>query len=141
MKKIIFILCLSLFLGGCAASSNLKYIPETNSKEIGAPDFQYKTNLDCVVKISTNPNEVDSAVSFVDLDTTAPKVLYQADRQIPVDKIYDNNGRLILQTVAGGNANVETFLINKETGVFAKTSMGDFWGIYVVAAKGVCVGK
>ncbi len=139
MKKIIFVLFLSLFLGGCTNSGGLKYIPETNGNEIGAPDFQYKPKLDCTVKISTNNNELGSAISFADLDTVTPKVLYQVDRPISVDKIYDNNGRIILQTIAGGNANVETFIINKETGVFAKSSMGDFWGIYVVAVKGTCV--
>ncbi|MEI7452330.1 MAG: hypothetical protein WCK37_03980 [Candidatus Falkowbacteria bacterium] len=141
MKKIIFVLFLSLFLGACTAPSNLRYIPTANVQETGAPDFQYKTSLECTVGISTNSNEIGSAISFTGLDTLSPKVLYQADRPIDLEKVYDNNGRIILQTIAGGNPNIDTFLINKETGVFAKSSMGDFWGIYVVATKGTCVGK
>jgi hypothetical protein len=141
MKKIIFIFALTLFLSGCTFGSGLRFIPKTDSKEVGQPDFQYKPSLDCEIKISSNAEEVAKKITFSDLDTVTPKIYYQADRPIAADKIYENNGRLVLQTVAGGNVSVETILINKETGVFSKSSMGDFWGIYAMIAKGWCVAK
>jgi PBP1b-binding outer membrane lipoprotein LpoB len=141
MKKIIPLLFLTLFLGACSMPSSLKYIPTANVQEVGAPDFQYKPSMVCSVAISTNQAEIGTPISFTGLDTQNPKVLYQANTPIDLEKVYDNNGRIILQTVAGGNPNVDTFLINKETGVFSKSSMGDFWGIYIVADKGTCLGQ
>lgn len=141
MKKIILILVLALGLSACAQSSGLQLIPPANNKEIGIPDFQFQPTLSCQIKISDNKDEIGKNLSFTSLDTPNPQVTYEGSAAVILDKVYDNNGRIIVQAVAGGNASVDTYLINKETGVFGKTSTGDFWGIYAMAAKGYCVGK
>ena len=138
MKKILFLILPCLLLAACTSQSTLRFIPNAGQKEVGDANFEMRSNLNCEILIDTNPQEVNKKLSFADLDTINPKLYYQENRPLALDKLYEENGRVVLQIVSSGNASVDTFLIDKETGIFSRTNLGDFWGPYAMAAKGIC---
>lgn len=144
MKKTIYILIVmalfSIVLTGCYKKTELNPNPDEILKgEIeGNPNFIMSDNLSCTILASSDAKQIDRIISLINLNTNEPKVLFEEGGTSPFKKVYETDDRLVIQLIATGTGGVDTIFVNKENGVFARSSVGSILGTYAIAQKGNC---
>lgn len=102
------------------------------------PLFAMSANLSCRILDSSKKDEIGRQISFINLNSDEPKILFGEGGTSPMKKIYETDDTLTIQLVASGSGSVDTFVIDKKTGLFSRVSVGSFIGIYATASKGNC---
>ncbi len=100
------------------------------------PGFQISNNLMGTILQSSDRKEIGQKISFIDLNTNDPKVLYESGVTSPMQKMFESEYTLTLQLVASGSGSVDTFIIDKKSGKFARATAGSLAGVYASAALG-----
>ena len=139
MKKTIFI---TIIVAVVAFASGY-FFPRSNKlseNNIEAePSFYMTSNLSCNIIKSSSKDEIGRKISFINLDSEEPKVLFgDSSGASPMKKIYETSDTLVIQLVASGSGSVDTFVIDKNTGLFSRAAAGSFLGVYSIASKGNC---
>lgn len=129
--KTFYVLLFAIFLLGCA-----KQLDDQDIK--GTPGFVMSKNLVGSVVKSSDKKEIGKKISFINLHTESPGVLFESGGTSPMQKIFEDDKILVIQQVASGTGSIDTFLIDKKTGKFARTASGSLAGIYAHASIGIC---
>lgn len=117
-----------------------KWNNDINKKTVKTkPNFIFSNNLSCKLQFSTDKDFHGRQISLIGLDTENPSALFSGTGGTsPLKKIYEDKDLLVLQLVAFASGGVDTFHLNKKTGVFTRISAGSVAGEYVYAEKGAC---
>lgn len=128
----VFLVIFILF--GCSQwESNLD-----GNKLATTPGFLMSANLMGTIVQSSNKAEIGKKINFIALDSNISRVLFESGVASPFQKVYESEDKLTLVLVASGTGSVDTFVIEKKTGKFARAAVGSVAGVYAQAALGVC---
>jgi hypothetical protein len=100
--------------------------------------FAMADNLMCIIEKSSEEKEIGNRISLIGLLTDGPKVLYGSGVTSPMVKVFESSKTLTIQLVASGSGSVDTIVLDKGSGRFARATAGSFAGIYAMAAVGTC---
>lgn len=113
--------------------------PSPNFEKIkGIPNFTFRNNLSCQILYSTDKEEIGKQISFLNLFSDNPSVLFSTGYTLPMHKVYETESVLTMVLIASGSGSIDAFVLDKKTGIFARVSAGSFLGVYSVASKGKC---
>lgn len=139
MKKTILVTIIVVTAAFTAGYLTLKISSNlTENKIKGESSFYLTANLSCQILESSSQDEVGRQISFINLNTDEPNVLFGEGGTSPMKKIYETDDTLVIQLVASGSGSVDTFVIDKKTGLFSRAAAGSFLGVYSIASKGNC---
>ena len=93
-------------------------------------------NLMGTILQSSDRKEIGKKIGFIGLETREPKVLYENGGTSPMQKVFASESTLTLQLVASGTGSVDTFIIDKKSGKFARATAGSLAGVYSSASLG-----
>ncbi len=133
-KNTIFAIAL-LSLAGCSLTTDKvdSYEPSGN------PNFQMFDNLSCRIAASSHRADVGQTVSLLALTSEKPKVLFSGSGVTsPMQKLFESDDTLVIQVVASASGSTDTVVLNKKNGTFARSSAGNFAGVYASAGIGSC---
>ena len=139
MKKTIFIaiiVAVAAFTAGYLTPKSSNNLSENNIKE--EPTFYMTDNIACQILESSSQDEIGRQISFINLNTDEPKVLFGEGGTSPMEKVHETGDTLVVQLIASGSGSVDTFVIDKKTGLFSRAATGSFLGVYSIASKGNC---
>ncbi|PIZ66812.1 hypothetical protein CO051_00590 [Candidatus Roizmanbacteria bacterium CG_4_9_14_0_2_um_filter_39_13] len=139
MKKTIFIaiiVAVAAFTAGYLTPKSSNNLTENNIKE--EPTFYMTDNIACQILESSSQDEIGRQISFINLNTDEPKVLFGEGGTSPMEKVHETGDTLVVQLIASGSGSVDTFVIDKKTGLFSRAATGSFLGVYSIASKGNC---
>ena len=108
-----------------------------DSKLKATPGFRIMNNMMGTIQQSSDEKEVGKKVSFIDMNSNSPKVLYESGLTSPLQIVYNSNETLTLQIVAKDTGSTDTFIIDKTTGKFARAAAGSVMGVYATASLGI----
>jgi len=140
-KSILYVVVIVLIiLSAYLYFSNIDVLKnEEIGKEIsGAPFFIMKNNLSCEIKLSSDKKELGEVLSLLDLETNSPKYLSGLGGTLLMKKFFESDETLVFGWVGVSTGSTDIFVLNKKTGVFARTASGNLFGIFAFASKGVC---
>lgn len=103
-----------------------------------SPSFIMGNNLSCEIKLSSSKEKVGETLSLLDLETDSPKMLSGSGGTYPMTKLFESADTLVIGLVASGSGSTDMFVINKKTGIFARTESGNLAGVFAFASKGIC---
>ncbi len=133
IKTICVILLLSL--SGCSLTGHNvdSYEPSGN------PNFRMADNLSCRIEASSHKADIGQTISLLALTSERPRVLF-SDSGVtsPMQKLFESDGALVIQLVASASGSTDTVLLNKKNGTFARSTAGNFGGVYASAGIGSC---
>lgn len=133
MKSIILIGSALIFVSACKPSSKeITLDPST----LGEPGFVMSDNLMGTLIKSSSHDQIGDKVTFVGLNSNQPKVVFESGTTSPLQKIYESERTLTLILVALGSGSIDSFVIDKKTGKFARVTAGNVYGVYATAAVG-----
>jgi hypothetical protein len=99
--------------------------------------FVYGPNFVGEVKKSVIATDVGTTVVFSGLDGTQPRAIFQSSGgNSPLKIIFETASKIGLQLNTGSS--LDSFVIDKKTGLFARTWSGNFDGVYAGASIGAC---
>lgn len=130
-----------LLLGATLAITSCNNLDE--GRIPGAQDFSMRSNLMCTIEQSSDRSEIDRKISLIGIDTEQPKILFEGHKgessgTSPMKKIFETSDALTLQLVASLTGSVDTFVIDKKSGKFARAAAGNLAGVYASASLGSC---
>jgi hypothetical protein len=125
---------LTILLFFCMPILSCQQLDESRLPQL--PAFQMSNNMMGTILQSSDREEIGHKVSFIGLNTNEPKVLYESGVTSPLQRIYESDRTLTLQIVASGTGSVDTFVIEKKTGKFARAAAGSLAGVYASAGLG-----
>jgi len=131
------IICVILLfsLSGCSLTSERV----DDYKPSGIPNFQMFENLSCRIEASSHKADVGQTVSLLALTSEKPKVLFSSSGVTsPMQKLFESDDTLVIQVVASASGSTDTVVLNKKNGTFARSSAGNFAGVYATAGIGSC---
>lgn len=133
MLRLLLLLAFTVVIGGCDAGRiNLADVE-------GHSDFLLSDNLMGTVLKASAREDVGEKLTFVGLNTADPRVVFGGTGgNQPFTKVYETEKVVTLLWVATGTGSVDAFVIDKETGKFARAAAGKFGGIYASASVGLC---
>jgi len=135
MWRTILLLGVALTFAGCK---------ELDESELsGVKGFIMRNNLMCTIKQSTDTSEIMQKISFIGVRTDKPKVLISGQKGLSsitarMRKIFETSDTVTLQLIEAGTGGVETFVIDKKSGKFARATAGSLSGVYASASLGTC---
>lgn len=147
MKKkyilLIIILIITSIVGfGLYFNSLSKIIPKKDMLEdsLGLePYFFMKDNLSCKVKIASDEEEKGKNISLLGLESNNPGVWFPDSVGLsPMIKLHDSEHTLVIGLIAEYTGSTDIFLLNKKSGIFVRTTSGNFLGMYGSVSKGNC---
>jgi len=143
IKKDIIYISIIVFLSAILAinfwtKDALKNEPFKELSELENSGFLFKNNLSCEIKLSSSIEEEGIILSLLDLQTDNPKMLSDLGGTFPMIKMFESRDTLIIGLIASGSGSTDIFVLNKNTGVFARTESGNLIGIFAFASKGTC---
>lgn len=100
------------------------------------PGFRMSNNLMGTILQSSDRKEIGQKISFIGLESGEPKVLYENGVTSPMQNVFESERTLTVQLVASASGSVDTFIIEKKSGKFARATAGSFAGVYSSAALG-----
>ena len=133
---IIVIVAAAAFTAGHLTPKSSNNLTENKIK--GESSFYMTANLSCQILESSSRDKVGRQISFINLNTNNPRVLFGEGGTSPMKKIYETDDTLVIQLVASGSGSVYTFVIDKKTGLFSRAAAGSFLSVYSIASKGNC---
>jgi hypothetical protein len=99
--------------------------------------FVFGDTLTGTIVKATDPKQVGQEVTFTGLKTSSPKVAFMASGGVsPMEVLGETDALITIQLFSG--TSIDTFAINKETGVFSRAYGGHYGGAYAGGAVGVC---
>jgi hypothetical protein len=99
--------------------------------------FVYGPNLVGEVKKSVIAADVGTTIVFSGLDSTQPRAIFPSSGgNSPLKIIFETASEIGLQLNTGSS--LDSFVIDKKTGLFARTWSGNFDGVYAGASLGAC---
>lgn len=138
MKKTIFI----AIIVTTAAFASGYFFPKgdklTENNIEAEPTFYMSANLACKIIESSSKDKIGRQISFINLNSDEPKVLFGEGGSSPMKKIYETDDTLVVQLIASDSGSVDTFVIDKKTGLFSRAASGSFLGVYAIASRGNC---
>lgn len=100
--------------------------------------YVFKDDLSCVVQYSTSKDEPGRHISLLRLSSNEPAGLFsRSGGTSPLKKLFEDEDVLVLQLIASATGSVDTFHLNKKTGVFTRLEAGDILR-YATVSKGAC---
>lgn len=102
----------------------------------GTPGFVWRPNIMGTIVRASNPSEIGKKVTFVGLNSSAPKVVFESGVTSPLQRLYEDEQTITLVLVATGSGSLDGFVIDKKTGKFARATAGSFIGVYASASIG-----
>jgi len=105
----------------------------------GMSGFMMADHLAATIVKSTDTSEVGRKLTFVNVNTDAPMVVFETGLQSPLKKVHEDNTSMTLVLVGSGTGSVDAFVIDKTTGLFARgtaTAASTAAGIRAHAAVG-----
>lgn len=99
--------------------------------------YFYNSSLTCVIKESTERGNIGNEFSLIDLDTSNPRLLKESGTY-PLTVMDEGEINLTIGLIASWTGSTDIFVLNKETGEFARTASGNVGGVYAYAYKGFC---
>ena len=100
------------------------------------PNFLFSNHMTGTLLDSSEKSEKGPSVSFVNMNTNAPSVVFgKSGGSSPMKKIFESEEIVVIQLVASGSGSVDTFLIEKKTGRFARSTLGSIMNS-LYASKG-----
>ncbi len=111
---------------------------ELDSKGISpSPSFAYSDTLTGTIVRSTRPKDVGERVTFIGLTTQSPRVSFPGSGGTsPMKILGQTDGIITIQLFTGHS--IDTFIIDKKTGLFSRSYSGTSSGPYAGAAIGTC---
>jgi hypothetical protein len=104
-----------------------------------ASGYVMSDNLSCTITHSTDKKDIGAGISLIGLESDNPKILFSAHGGTsPMNKYFESSNTITLGLVASGTGGTDMFTLDKKTGIFARTSTGNFLGVFAYAAKGTC---
>jgi len=135
VRTIAVLLAVGLGIIHCGCSRGLLDLEDV----AGTPGFRMTDNLAATIIKSSDQSQVGYNLTFVGLQSGAPKVVFAEDGMTsPVEKVSEGEKSVTLLLVASGTGSVDAFVIDKETGHFARASAGAPAGVYASASVGLC---
>jgi hypothetical protein len=110
------------------APVDLDHVPPT-------PGFFMSDNLMGTVSASSDPKEVGKKITFVGLESSSPKVVFESGITSPLVIVHNDVQVMTLMLIAS-TGSVDTFAIDKMDGRFARASAGAFTGVNALASVG-----
>jgi hypothetical protein len=101
-------------------------------------DFRMSDALTCTVETSTVPADIGRKIALTGLATAAPQVVFENHVRSSMVKLFESEQTLVIQLVAATSGSVDTLVIDKTTGRFARTAAGAFLKIHAIAETGSC---
>lgn len=95
----------------------------------------------CTILQSSEGAKIGQRISFIGLTTVNPKVLFETGVTSPIRKEFESENALTSVLVASGTGSVDSLVLDKLTGKFARIEVAaPFLGesISAVASLGVC---
>lgn len=100
------------------------------------PNFLFSDHMTGTLLESSNKSGKGQPISFVNMNTNAPSVVFgKSGVSSPMKKIFESDEIVVIQLVASGSGSVDTFLIEKKTGRFARSALGSIMNS-LYASKG-----
>jgi len=129
-----FTVAVLVVVGGCAQLGERSTV---NLDDVDKdPHFVMANNLMGIVVKSSDSADVGKKITFVSLDSAAPKVVFESGMTSPVQKVHEDDASLTLLLVAPMSGSVDAFVIDKKTGRFARAAAGSFTGVHALASVG-----
>ena len=133
MVKFLLMLGLAIVLGGCEGG------PLNLDSVNGTPGFRMTDNLVGSVLKSSSRKGVGEKLTFIGLNSGAPKVVFgESGMTSPLSKVFENEKMVTLLLVASGSGGVDAFVIDKQSGKFARAAAGGLTGVHALASVGLC---
>jgi hypothetical protein len=135
MRKNTIIGVAVLSLAGCSRMGEKvdSYEPKGN------PSYQMAENLACRIEASSHKADVGQTISLLALASEKPKVLFSGTGLTsPMQKLFESDETLVVQVVASASGSTDTIVLNKKSGTFARSTAGNFVGVYASAEVGSC---
>lgn len=108
------------------------------SPTLAAADFRMSDALTCTVETSTAPADIGRKIALTGLATATPQVVFENHVRSSMVKLFESDRTVVIQLVAAVSGSVDTLVIDKTTGRFARTAAGAFLKIHAVAETGSC---
>jgi len=91
------------------------------------------------MEVSSHKPAVGETVSLLALTSEKPKVLFSSSGVTsPMQKVFESDDTVVIQLVASTSGSTDTVVLNKKNGTFARSSSGNFFGVYASAGIGSC---
>lgn len=104
----------------------------------GEPNFVMKSSMMCTIVDATDHDDIGKRLTFVDLDTANPRMVFEKGGYEPFRRVFDDSETVSAVFVAEGSGGIDAFVIDKKTGKFSRVSAGSMVGAYSYASVGVC---
>ena len=99
--------------------------------------FMYGPNLVGEVRSSVLATDVGKTILFSNLNGIDPRATFQGSSVgSPLKVVFDNESEIGLQLNTGSS--FDSFVINKTSGIFARTWSGNFGVVYAGSSIGAC---
>lgn len=103
------------------------------------PDFKMADTLTCTVEASSTPAEIGRKFVVSGLTTETPKAVFENHIRSSMVKLFENDATLAIQLVATVSGSIDTIVIDKRRGRFARTAAGSFPAeVHAVSETGTC---
>jgi len=102
-----------------------------------SPGFIYSDTLTGTVVRSTARKDIGEQITFIGLITPSPRVAFSGTGGTsPMKILGETDGIITIQLFTGHS--IDTFVIDKKTGLFSRSYSGTSSGSYAGAAIGTC---
>ena len=132
MNRLKLPLALVVILVACSTQNSF-------SESVVSPysSFLFGNNLQCVVISSTEKADIGKTISLLGLETDRPHALFDSGTDSPMKKVSEYENALAIQLVTPSGS-IDSILLDKKTGLFVRSAMGNSIGMYAIASKGAC---
>jgi len=140
MARIVFALIPTLFITTTFCSRDATHLGSTYDGSFvkAAESFVLDDSLVCAVNISSDPDERETTFTIVGLDTEAPTIVFGSGGTYRFAKAFESDHTISLTFVSRGSGGVDTIVVDKDDGKFARSTAGRLAGVYASASIGSC---
>jgi hypothetical protein len=135
-----FLVGVALFAAGALAVyyADRRQRTELDSTGISpSPGFIYSDTITGTIIRASAPKDVGEQITFIGLSTASPRVAYSGTGSTsPMKILGETDGLITLQLYTGHS--LDTFIIDKKTGLFSRAFSGTSFGAYAGGAIGTC---
>ena len=83
-------------------------------------------------------NDVGYAFTLTGVQGSDPSVTFQSGNNSPLKKVFEDDRLITLQLVASATGSVDTIIVDKQSGIFARSATGIFGSGYADGSFGIC---
>ncbi len=105
---------------------------------VAAPDFHWKEQLFCTIERASKPTDVGYSFTLTGLKGSEPSATFQSGNGSPLKAVFEDDRIITLQQVAWATGSVDTIIVDKNHGIFARSATGMLGSGYADGSFGVC---